>query len=106
MMNTVLRLISCWTEKLYSVHSGDLVSWTIAFNAGASNTTPLGNAAWIWLKLCVMLKALAEAVYVAGAPLGSNGSTPVLGGLLRTRIATVEGGLANKLSTIPAAGLS
>ena len=34
MVNTVLRLNCCCTEKLYSVHSGDLIVPTIAPNAG------------------------------------------------------------------------
>ena len=43
---------------------------------------------------------------VAGAPAGSNGNTPAVTGLLRTRNMTEAGGLANSLSTMPAAGLS
>ena len=54
------------------------------------------------LKLSLILNAAEEAAKVAGAPAGSNGSTPTPA-VPRTRRATAAGGLPSRSSTNPAA---
>ena len=71
---------------------------------GAENTEPrAASCEESWLKVLLRAKAFAEACHVAGPPAGSNGKVPAAG---RTRMATDDGGLASKLSTRPAGGLS
>src|SRR5271157_73501 len=102
MSNTVVWLNSCCIERFHSCHSG---AWMVPMSpsaAGALKCTPVGRAAAIWLKLSVMVNALADACHVAGAPVGSNGNTPdVLSALLILK-ETETGGLPSKLSTRPA----
>ena len=81
----------------------------IPLPAGGSNTTPDGKLVWIWLKLSVMVKALADAGQVAGAPAGSKGSTPTARRTAPNAEHDRDWGLtaeAEDWSTNPTAGLS
>src|SRR5579872_1225143 len=106
MINTVLRFSCCCTARFHSAHSGLLMLPTREPIAGGLNLTPGGNLVEIVLKLSLTLKALADCCQVRGAPFGSNGTTPVTASALLMRKETEEGGLPNRLSTSPAAGLS
>src|ERR1700726_4475541 len=103
-MKTVLRFSSCCTDRFHSVHSGALMVPTIEPTAGGLNLTPGGSASLILLKLSVMLNASADCCHVAGAPFGSNGTTPVTASALLILKETDDGGFPSRLSTNPHAG--